>query len=516
MQFKLSLATRNVMFLSFFIIFIFSTNLANCAEITGLVFEDANLNNKYDEGERLIPGVGVSNGERIVLTNSKGKYSLELGESNLVFIIKPSEYDLFEGKYSHKPIFYKNVEHVSGLGKTVNGINFPLIKSRITDNFSAIILGDMQVKNNQEIDYLRDAVIPELIERDAKFILTLGDNAYDNLEVYPRFTRVLGAAGKTIYYVPGNHDTNDKIEGPKDHYNIYRNHFGPDYYSFNYGKVHFIILNDIKWENGSYHGEIGEKQLNWIREDLKYVPKDNLVVLAMHIPLISWVDRNNVQHHVSDREELFKLLRDFNNVIALAGHTHDLEKLYPDDVIDGWQNGLVFPQIIAGAVCGSWWGGEKDEFGIPYSYMKDGAPKGYFIFNFNGNAFKDLYKVTGKPLDYQLNITLVNQDQRVTDNIISKSEINSSKIVANVFNADIYSDISISYDGGEYNAMERSPIIDPLLNEKLMGRTTPVESTHIWSSNIPSTMSTGAHTAKVKFVDKYGKEFITSKIFEIE
>jgi len=110
----------------------------------------------------------------------------------------------------------------------------------------------MQVKNNQEIDYLKDAVIPELIERDAKFILTLGDNAYDNLEVYSRLTRVLGAAGKTIYYVPGNHDTNDKIEGPKDHYNIYRNHFGPDYYSFNYGKVHFIILNDIKWENGKF------------------------------------------------------------------------------------------------------------------------------------------------------------------------------------------------------------------------------------------------------------------------
>jgi len=118
-----------------------------------------------------------------------------------------------------------------------------------------------------------------------------------------------------------------------------------------------------KWQ--VYHGELGEKQLNWIREDLKYVPKDNLVVLAMHIPLISWVDRNNVQHHVSDREELFKLLRDFNNVIALAGHTHDLEKLYPDDVIDSWQNGLVFPQIIAGAVCGSWWGGEKMNLVFP-------------------------------------------------------------------------------------------------------------------------------------------------------
>lgn len=516
MQIKLFIVIRNVVFLSFFIIFTFSVNLGHCTEITGLVFEDANLNSKYDKGERTISGVGVSNGEAVVLTDNKGRYSIELGESNLLFIIKPSEYDLFEGKYSHKPIFYKIIEKGGGLGETVNDVNFPLIKSRITDNFSAIVLGDMQVKNNQEIDYLRDSTIPELIEIDAKFILTLGDNAYDNLEVYPRLTRVLGVAGKTVYYVPGNHDTNDKIEGPNDHYNIYRNHFGPDYYSFNYGKVHFIILNDIKWTNGKYHGELGEKQLNWIREDLKYVPKDNLIVLAMHIPLISWVDRNNAQHHVSDREKLFKLISGFNNVVVLAGHTHDLEKLYPDDVIDGWNNGLAFPQIIAGAVCGSWWGGEKDEFGIPYSFMKDGAPKGYFVFNFIGNTFEEAYRVSGKSLGYQANITLTNNNEKDNDSIINNDEIISSKIVANVFNADMYSKVSINFDGTSYLPMERDIVIDPLLNEKLLGRTVPVASTHIWSSTIPSTMSSGVHTVKVKFVDKHGKEFITSKVFEIE
>jgi hypothetical protein len=329
----------------------------NSANITGLIFEDANFNNKYDHGERGISGVGISNGEAIVLTDKNGRYNLQITDGDIIFVIKPSEYDFLEGKSTHKPTFYRIIGESSGFGDNLTDINFPLIKSRIRDSFSAIFLGDMQVTNDEEINYLRDSIIPELIDQNATFVLTLGDNANNNLQIYPRLTQILGQIGKTIYYLPGNHDTNNSIEGPDNNYNIYKKFFGPDYYSFNYGNVHFIVLNDVKWENGNYHGELGEKQFSWIREDLKYVPKDSLIVLAMHIPLISWVDRNNAGHHVKDRQELFNLLSGFENVIALSGHTHDLERLYPGDVIDNWSNGLAFPQIIAGATCGSLWCG---------------------------------------------------------------------------------------------------------------------------------------------------------------
>lgn len=133
--------------------------------------------------------------------------------------------------------------------------------------------------------------------------------------------------------------------------------------------MHFIILNDVKREGADYHGELGEKQLNWIKEDLKYVPKDNLVVLAMHIPLISWVDKDNPKHHVKNREELFKLLESYDKVLALAGHTHTLEKLYPEDKINGWDNVLSFPEIIGAAACGSWWAGEKGVHSINIKFI---------------------------------------------------------------------------------------------------------------------------------------------------
>lgn len=516
MRFRQIFSLRSLIFIISFMSIIFSSFLCYAVNVKGLVFEDINLNNRFDAGERGIAGVGISNGEIVVLTNGDGRYSLEMGENKILFVIKPSGYDFFEGRNTHKPAFYKFIENSDGVGNGLNDVNFPLIKSNIPDKFSAVILGDMQVTDDEEIDYLRDSTIPELSEERAAFILTLGDNANNNLDVYPRLTSILGMAGKTIYYLPGNHDTNDKIEGPDNHYNIYRQFFGPDYYSFNYGKVHFIVLNDIKWENGVYHGELGIKQLNWIKEDLKYVQRDSLIVLAMHIPLISWVDRNNPNHSVKDRDELFNLLSDFDNVIALAGHTHDLEKLYPGELINGWSNGLTFPQIIAGAVCGSWWQGEKDEFGIPFSYMKDGAPKGYFVMQFDDSEYTDTYKATGKPSDYQVNINLFNNNVIQNDSTISIDEINNSEIISNVFNADIYSNIDISFDGDEYSQMEKVVTIDPFINERVLGNTLPVESTHIWRSKLPTNLGKGVHLVRVRFIDKSGHKYVSSKIIEIK
>ncbi|MDY6822033.1 MAG: calcineurin-like phosphoesterase family protein, partial [Deferribacterota bacterium] len=511
---KFYLKTCLFIIVTLFILFNFSDLSAQT--IRGIVFDDANLNGEYNSGEKGIPDVGISNGEDIVLTDETGRYSIELNDQKIVFLIKPSEYNTFVGEKTNKPFFYYNINESEGMGNVVSGKDFPLIKTEVRNNFSAIVLGDIQVTNDEEINYLRDITIAELINEKASFVLTLGDNANDNLEVYPRLTEVMGKIGKPVYYLPGNHDTNDNLEGPSSHYNIYKNYFGPQYYSFNYGKVHFIILNNVKWESGAYHGELGEKQLNWIKEDLKYVPKENLIVISMHIPLISWVDKDSPRHHVKDRQELFNLLDGFDNVLTLAGHTHTLERLYPNDVLDGWDNGLQYPHIIAGAVCGSWWNGEKDELGVPFSYMRDGAPKGYFIFNFSDNTYEDSYKTTGKPKDYQMHISLLNGSEYDSDNIINKNEINNMKVVANVFNGDKDSEVSISYDNNNYLPMERDPIIDPLLDERLLGNTEASQSTHTWTYNLPESLSEGVHTVNVKFVDRYGNEYRATKIFEVK
>src|SRR5699024_1358352 len=103
----------------------------------------------------------------------------------------------------------------------------------------------------------------------------------------------------------------------------YEAHFGPANYAFNYGKVHFIILDDVLYPDPrgerKYWGGFRKDQLQFIKNDLKHVPKDHLVVLAFHIPISA---PNGDAFRDKDRENLFKLLNRFPLTLSLSAHTH--------------------------------------------------------------------------------------------------------------------------------------------------------------------------------------------------
>ena len=50
----------------------------------GRVFIDANANGRYDRGETLLAGIPVSDGCRVVTTDAKGRYRIEVGEARKV------------------------------------------------------------------------------------------------------------------------------------------------------------------------------------------------------------------------------------------------------------------------------------------------------------------------------------------------------------------------------------------------------------------------------------------------
>jgi hypothetical protein len=101
--------------------------------------------------------------------------------------------------------------------------------------------------------------------------------------------------------------------------------------------------------------------------------------------------------------------------LALSGHSHTLENIRPGEVYAGWETALgdrspgapPFPQIVAGAACGSWWSSDFDDRGIPMSYQRLGAPRGYLIIEFNGNTYKDNFKATGKSIDTQMSLSML-------------------------------------------------------------------------------------------------------------
>ena len=436
----------------------------------------------------------------------------------------------------------------------------------------------MQPYNKNEVEYVRDSFVKDVRTNnaDALFCLSMGDNVGDDLSQYSRLLATLGTMGMPVYYVPGNHDANYDSSLPDNSYDTFKANVGPTYYSFNYGKVHFVILEDIVMKSGSYNGGISDTQMTWLANDLATVPQDHLIVLNLHIPIVTDWDTPGTQHQVSNRDTLYKLLAG-RNVVALAGHTHTVAHFFPGDQLDGWGQPIPIPEIIVGAVCGSWWSCDIDEAGVPTAYMRCGAPRNYEVFEFNDNQYVDTFKATLRGAELQMHVSLLTDSFRtwfttnsdpntptskllsrnalIARNVVKTSELATAKLVTNVYNGGNRSLVMCQFDGREaVQAFKGIGIVDPfaLMNEvyilrgvpgyalyqvvgsagtafgpgapaiQALGNWTlgataanPGRGSHIWSCDVPADLTVGVHKAVVGTVDSYGRYFEETLHFEV-
>ena len=65
--------------------------------------------------------------------------------------------------------------------------------------------------------------------------------------------------------------------------------------------VHYFGYNPGTPDSGRYCGQIGEQQLQFVRNVLAHVPPEQLVVLSMHIPLVNYQDPSSAADNTIDR-----------------------------------------------------------------------------------------------------------------------------------------------------------------------------------------------------------------------
>ncbi|MCA9051373.1 MAG: metallophosphoesterase, partial [Planctomycetaceae bacterium] len=342
-------------------------NLQACGQGTaaGTVFVDANANGVRDPGEHPLVGVAVSNGQEVVTTNGQGGYQLPVGDDANIFVIKPTGYrttldedNISRFYYTHKPNGSPEGLKFPGVpptGPLPEKIDFPLYSQQENQAFDVVFFGDPQPRDQKEIDYIAHDVVEGLIGTDAAFGVTLGDILFDDLSLFDSFNHTLGRIGIPWYNVIGNHDINYAVDTDELSDETYERVYGPPYYSFNYGGVHFIVVDDVHWmtdgERRFYRSGLSDAQLTFIENDLKTVPQDKLVVAMMHIPLVKstpWLEPK--------RERLFRLLESREHCISLSGHTHHHEHVMIGEA-DGWKKPQPHHHIINVTVCGSWWSG---------------------------------------------------------------------------------------------------------------------------------------------------------------
>ena len=60
----------------------------------------------------------------------------------------------------------------------------------------------------------------------------------------------------------------------------FQQNYGPTYYSFNRGKAHYVVMDNVRYlgKDKDYDGFIQQHQLDWLQKDLAFVPKDHLLI----------------------------------------------------------------------------------------------------------------------------------------------------------------------------------------------------------------------------------------------
>jgi len=494
--------------------------------LRGVVFHDVDRNGAWQhEVDAPLRGIGVSNGRRIVETDGDGRFEIEAGNGRCVFVIKPSGWatpldalNIPRFSYLHDPD--GSPEHgyrypvVEPTGPAPALIEFPLTPRAEPEAFRFIAISDPQPYDTEEVGFYAQDVVSELVGTDAALAIILGDLVGDDLDLFEPLNRVQALMGVPVYSVLGNHDLNFMSPNDEDSDETFVRTYGPPDYAFNYGPVHFIVLDNVVWNGfdgmneagtfprtGNYVGGLSEAQLGFVRASLARVPEGRIVVLCMHIP----IDGPN-QHSVPQLDGLVRIVTARHRGLVLTGHMHRQSHSFYGGRSD------AAPRLHhwnVGTASGSWWRGPKTERGVPVATMQDGTPNGYGIIGVDGNSFTLRYKAADYPANAQMHVHAPAE--------IEAGEASATTVSVNVWNGSARTRVRMRIGGlGEWIEMTAAGGPDPAYVEafersesmRFEGNALnkPDDAVaHLWTATLPATLSTGTHAIEVEATDMFGR-----------
>ncbi|TDO29441.1 calcineurin-like phosphoesterase C-terminal domain-containing protein [Sediminibacterium goheungense] len=448
------------------------------------------VSGKVHSNGKGIAGVAVTDGYTVVATDAQGNYSFEAdARAEFVYISTPAGYAF--NQQNHIAWFYQSLAADQLAAKA----DFSLEKLAVDDTrHQFVVWADTQMISQADCDQLKTTAVPDLkalvasYPKDSLFHgIGCGDLVWDKFQFFKDYKEAIAATGVTFFNVIGNHDMD--LDARTDDYSskTFKQQFGPTYYSYNRGQVHYVVLDDVFFVGTAkkYIGYITENQLQWLENDLKMVKPGTTVVLSVHIPTNTGAARRAKKEEemggtVTNRKQLYKILAPYK-VHIMSGHTHFNE---------AWEEGNIM-EHNHGTVCGAWWTGP---------ICGDGTPMGYGVYEVNGSDIEWYYKATGKEKEHQLRV-------------YEKGRLKEAptEIVANVWNWDTKWKVEWWEDGVAKGTMEQRVARDPWAIELYAGPSLPskhpfVEPTladHLFFAK----PSAGAKQIIVKATDRFGKQY---------
>ena len=199
----------------------------------------------------------------------------------------------------------------------------PGLPSVPTDQpFSFIVFGDNRGDDTGEQPPAFFELLQAASQDHPAFVLDTGDMIYGHSrdeEVIREEWRIYRAAADRlpapIFHAPGNHDIWDQKSA-----RIYRELWGPTYYSFVYGNSRFIAM-----DTETARAAISATQFEWVQNELRQSTQSN-VFLFFHHPLFP-VDGgigSSLDKYPLERNQLHQLFARYRHLIrgVFAGHEH--------------------------------------------------------------------------------------------------------------------------------------------------------------------------------------------------
>lgn len=392
------------------------------ATVTGVVFSDDNRNGSQDAEEEGIENVTVSDGATLTQTDGSGRYSITTDVArrvtDLVFVSQPAGYTVGKDAYSTAR-FYRDLGQLAdGATETADFALVPDPKSR-ANSFTFANIADPHANpgnplrsaaawkeqvaeinsTSQNLGFVQ--VSGDLTDRatDAEFENYRAGTSASRVPVWP-------AVGNHEYFYGGAATYQARIDN-------YRRYVGPEWYSFDYGNRHFVVLEN----NGQAPFD---EQFNWLRQDLAANARGKKVVVLTHQPM------NVPFGSPSQYDQYGDLLEQYQTELVLVGHEHSND---PDNDA-AWVEGAKHVQTNSS------------------SYTIDHSPRGFRYIQMQGEDFANPFRQYG--IDQSLTINLPEPGSAVPAAALDEVQVSAYDTSEEVRRA------RYRIDGGEWRLLEPS------------------------------------------------------------
>ncbi len=358
----------------------------------------------YGGGTTTLEGVVISDGLLCVKTDKNGYYELDSDLSRTKFIMAsiPSGYSAPNDDNGLPIFFHRVTDEEREKDMVVHTFDFYPITNN-PDRFTLFVGADPQPRastagydniayHSLDIceDFYRDMreTAKNITDRNI-YGFMLGDIVHENMSLFDNYIAGLKSLGNVqMFNILGNHDNDPKAKDDTEGRRVFEQKLGPTNYSFNIGKIHFVVLDNLIMKLRSdgtlrdYDQGLTDEVWQWLQNDLAYVDRSSTIMVAAHSPMFMQTSMNDrSQGSSGHRYDYANLFSKYAKVHAWAGHSHTtFNYVYPET--SNLKN--IEVHTVARST-GELWTNE---------YIANGTPRGYTIVEVDGENVSWYFKPT--------------------------------------------------------------------------------------------------------------------------